>query len=181
MATCSRGLRALKGRGCYTAPSTHSILRETAIDLQIGDISHTIQLAVAPAFLLTGVGTNLVVLTSRLGRIIDRTRGLEMRYPDASPVEHAAFEEQLHVLYQRSHLIHRAITCSTSSGLLVCLVIAALFIGAATDVSLNKTIATMFVLAMAALICAFLLFLREIFVATRTVTVRRPLRQKGKN
>jgi Protein of unknown function (DUF2721) len=38
------------------------------------DITHTIQLAVAPVFLLTALGTTLGVLASRLGRIVDRAR-----------------------------------------------------------------------------------------------------------
>jgi hypothetical protein len=49
------------------------------MEFQLGDISHTIQLAIAPVFLLTGVGTKLAVLTNRLARIIDRSRVLEDR------------------------------------------------------------------------------------------------------
>ena len=58
---------------------------QTASILNIG---HAIQLAVAPVFLLAGVGALLAVLTNRLARIIDRvhfierqleTRGIEQR------------------------------------------------------------------------------------------------------
>ena len=49
------------------------------MNIQIGDIGHIIQLAIAPVFLLTGVCTNLMVLTNRLARIIDRSRVLEDR------------------------------------------------------------------------------------------------------
>ena len=48
------------------------------MEIQVGDIGHIIQLSVAPVFLLTGVGTNLMVLTNRLGRITDRSRVLEL-------------------------------------------------------------------------------------------------------
>lgn len=44
-------------------------------ELSITTVAHVIQLAVAPVFLLTGVGTILHVMTSRLSRIIDRFRG----------------------------------------------------------------------------------------------------------
>ena len=47
------------------------------INLHLGNIGQIIQLAIAPVFLLTGVGTNLTVLTNRLARIIDRSRALE--------------------------------------------------------------------------------------------------------
>jgi len=45
--------------------------------IALGEVGHIIQLAIAPVFLLTGVGTNLLVLTNRLARIIDRSRMLE--------------------------------------------------------------------------------------------------------
>jgi hypothetical protein len=51
---------------------------------QVTAIAHVIQLAVAPVFLLTGVGAVLAVLTQRLARIIDRARVLEERLPVVS-------------------------------------------------------------------------------------------------
>ena len=47
-------------------------------------VAHAIQLAVAPVFLLSGIGAILVVMTNRLGRIIDRARVLEDRLENAS-------------------------------------------------------------------------------------------------
>jgi hypothetical protein len=144
-----------------------------ATDIQLGDVSHIIQLAVAPVFLLTGVGTNLMVLTNRLARIIDRSRVLEERYPKASHLEQLHYEAELTTLYRRIHLINRAITLSTSSALLVCLVIAALFLGDAFNLGLAKFIASLFVLAMLTLIGSFIYLLREILVATKTIYSRR--------
>ncbi|HVL76635.1 MAG TPA: DUF2721 domain-containing protein, partial [Noviherbaspirillum sp.] len=90
------------------------------MDLQLGNIGNTIQLAIAPVFLLTGVGTNLAVLTSRLARIIDRSRVLEDRLAaDGGTPPSAAVADELHALYQRASLINRAITLSTACGLLV--------------------------------------------------------------
>lgn len=43
----------------------------------ISEISHAIQMAVAPVFLLSGVAALIGVLTTRLSRIIDRARVLE--------------------------------------------------------------------------------------------------------
>ena len=143
------------------------------MDIQLGDVSHIIQLAIAPVFLLTGVGTKLTVLTNRLARIIDRSRILEDRMPlqgSVDPVDRA----EINVLYQRGHLINRAITLSTACGLLVCLVIATLFIGDALGLAFGKFIALLFVLAMMSLIGSFYYFMREIFIATATLTMRRP-------
>lgn len=115
------------------------------------------------------------MLINRLGRIIDRARVLEDRYARVSATEQRKFEAELRNLLKRSRLINRAITLSTSSGLLVCLVIATLFVGDAFNVDLATLIAAMFVLAMFALICSFIYFLREIFFAMRTLVAHWPL------
>ena len=142
------------------------------MEIQLGDVSHIIQLAIAPVFLLTGVGTKLTVLTNRLARIIDRSRILEDRMSSSGasdPVDHA----EINVLYRRGHLINRAIALSTACGLLVCMVIATLFVGDALGLGFGKFIALLFVLAMMSLIGSFYYFMREIFIATRTLTMRR--------
>lgn len=135
-------------------------------NIQLGDIGHIIQLAIAPVFLLTGVGTKLAVLTNRLARIIDRSRVLEERMKSGTDGSHTDTRNELSTLYRRSHLINRAITLSTSCGLLVCIVIAALFIGDAINLNLANFIALCFVLAMFSLIGSFVCLLREIFVST---------------
>jgi hypothetical protein len=134
------------------------------MNIQISDIGHIIQLSIAPVFLLTGVATKLGVLINRLGRIIDRTRVLEDRLRKAPD---AAYSEELEVLYTRSHLINYAITSSTACGLLVCLVIALLFLSDVTNMPLHQIIAACFVFAMLALISSFVNLLREIFIAAR--------------
>lgn len=144
------------------------------INLHLGNIGQIIQLAIAPVFLLTGVGTNLTVLTNRLARIIDRSRVLEdivstQGADGLSPNMRIELDE----LYQRSHLINRAITLSSTCALLVCLVIAALFVGDALDLHLDKIVATLFVSGVLALIGSFIYFLREIFVATKTLRRQR--------
>ncbi|MGZ3159349.1 MAG: DUF2721 domain-containing protein [Burkholderiaceae bacterium] len=142
------------------------------MDIQLGDVSHIIQVSVAPVFLLAGVGTNLMVLTNRLARIIDRSRILEDRL-DSNNTAHPQDKHEIEILYRRGHLINRAITLSTTCALFICVVIAALFIGDALDIVLNRFIALLFVLAMFALIGSFIFFLREIFIATGTLTLRR--------
>jgi len=135
------------------------------MDIEISDVGHMIQLAIAPVFLLTGVGTMLVVLTNRLARIIDRTRVVEQRIDDAG--NEPACLEELETLYRRSWLVNIAITSNTVCALLVCLVIAMLFLGDSTNLPLDQYIAACFVLAMIMLIASFLYFLREVFIASR--------------
>lgn len=143
------------------------------MNIQISDIGHVIQLAIAPVFLLTGVCTMLMVLTNRLARIIDRSRTLEDRLDIG---HHDAYMDELDILYKRWHLINYAITLSTACGLLICFVIALLFLGDTTNLPLDRYIAGLFVLAMIGLIGSFVYLLREIFVASQTLRSRRHVR-----
>jgi hypothetical protein len=134
------------------------------------EIGHIIQLAIAPVFLLTGVGTNMLVLTNRLARIIDRYRALEERLGgwDGQPVRTASPAEQteLNMLFKRAQKINRAIFLSTTCALLICMVVATLFIADALNIRLSVVIASFFVLAMMALTASFVYLLREVFLAT---------------
>lgn len=150
-----------------------SILR-LIMNIQLDDIGRLIQISIAPVFMLSGVGTHLIVLTNRLGRIIDRSRALEATLPP----EQLHKSEELDELYARSHLINRAITLACVCALSVCLVIAALFTGDAFGLELSRIIAGLFVLGILSLVGSFTYFLREIFVATRTLE-RDRLRRGG--
>ncbi len=139
------------------------------MEIKPGEIGHIIQLAIAPVFLLTGVGTNMLVLTNRLARIIDRTRLLEEELDEGArtPIERdALFRAELDVLFQRARKINRAIFLSTTCALLICMVVAALFVTDALNLRLASVIAGMFVLAMVALTGSFVYLLREVLLAT---------------
>jgi hypothetical protein len=133
-------------------------------EVSITAVAHVIQLAVAPVFLLTGVGAILAVITNRLGRIVDRFRVLERTPPVAG--EEASHREEMLALVHRERVIYWAISLCTICALLVCVVIATLFVGSVTGVELSGAIALLFILAMFALIAGLLSFLREIYIAT---------------
>ncbi len=140
-------------------------------DSGVTAIAHVIQLAVAPVFLLTGVGALLAVLTNRLARIIDRARLLEERHGQRSGPDRAADEAHLRTLSRRARHINRAISLSVTCALLVCAVIAALFGGAFLETDLSGLIGAVFIAAMLALIGALVSFLQEIYIATRSLRI----------
>ena len=121
-------------------------------------VSHVIQLAVAPVFLLTGVGAILSVLTGRLGRLVDRYRALSETQEPLLPKQ----ARELEVLSVRAVWVHWAITLCTVSALFVAIVIGALFIGAVVDINPSRTVSILFILAMTSLIIGLGCFLREI-------------------
>ena len=147
------------------------------MNIQIGDIGHIIQLAIAPVFLLSGVCTNLIVLTNRLARIIDRSRVLEDRL-DNGYNDH--YLNELDTLYRRSHLINWSIGLSTACGLMICLVIALLFFGDILNAALDKYIAGLFVVAMLCLIGSFVYLMREILIASAAMRSHRHVRRTVK-
>jgi hypothetical protein len=140
----------------------------------VGDIAHVIQLAIAPVFLLTGVGTLLAVLSNRLGRAVDRGRVVEKLLPDLAGDALARAHEELLLLSRRTQLIYAAIVLAVACALFVCLLIAVAFIDAFLAASLAKFIGGLFVLAMLALIGSLAVFLREIFLAVSSA--RRAMR-----
>ncbi len=141
---------------------------QTAIS--ISSVGQAIQLAVAPVFLLAGVGALLAVLINRLGRIIDRVYLLERELPiDASNERRESNRKSTLALSRRARLIHWSITLCTTCDLLVCVVVATLFISAEVGVDLSSTIAFLFIGAMLALIAGLVCFLREITLATALI------------
>ncbi len=152
------------------------------------DIVHLIQSAVAPVFLLSGVGVTLGVLTNRLARIVDRARTLEeqlesgMAAIGTAPGEPSAqtaarrnaHENSLRVLARRAHYINVAITLSTLSALLVAVVVILLFANAFLNSNLQVAIAVMFIASMVMLTGAFVAFLVEVRLATASLRIGAP-------
>jgi len=139
------------------------------------DIARVIQLAVAPVFLLAGIGAMLAVLTGRLNRIVDRGRMLEKEMLATSDERKEEIIADFKRLACRARWISRAIMLASSSGLIVCLLIVSLFVGDVFTVGLSQLIALLFVLAMLSFSGAFVYFLREIFYATARLRIG-PLR-----
>jgi hypothetical protein len=134
----------------------------------IPEITGVIQLAVAPVFMLTAVGTILAALNIRLGRAVDRRRVLEQGLASLAPGQAADAHAELLQIARRIRYVYLSIVCSVLSGLFVCLLIAGAFLGAFVAVDLTRMVAALFVLAVASLTASLLLFLREIFLAVST-------------
>lgn len=141
---------------------------------EVSPIAATIQQAVAPAFVLTATGGFLAVMTNRLARIIDRARAMEDQHDMSGDLVHrAALRRRLDTLATRARLMNRAIASATACALLICTVIATIFTSAVVHVRTGTPVALLFICAMALLIAGLVYFLREIFIATRTITIGR--------
>ena len=143
-------------------------------NLDIEVIAHVVQLAVAPVFLLTGVAALLGVMANRLSRVIDRARVLEARWRQLDETEQAAARAELALLEKRARLSSWAINFCTSAALLVCAVVATLFIDAFLRTNLKWLVGVLFVIAMLALMGGLFSFLREVYLATHTLRIGPP-------
>jgi hypothetical protein len=131
------------------------------LEAGITGVAHAIQLAVAPVFLLSGIGAMLAVMTNRLSRVVDRMRAIE-RDNDMPEREFAA---EWDALASRAKLIARSIALCTVTALLICTVIAVMFAGTFLGVDTSNIVAAAFVVAMITFVVGLMLFLREIIVA----------------
>lgn len=128
-------------------------------------VAHVIQLAVAPVFLLTGVGAILSVITNRLARIVDRARVLS----SSADQKHCA--QEMAMLARRARWVQWAVSLCTMSALFICTVIAALFVGSEISIDPSNTVSLLFILAMLTLISGLLCFLREVLLAMGNFTI----------
>jgi hypothetical protein len=140
------------------------------LTLPSDDVTHVIQLAIAPVFLLTAVGTMLNVLVSRLGRAIDRRRVLVAALPALDAVLAGEVHRELDFVERRVRLIYTAIFLAVATALLICLLIALAFLDALIAADLAQTVAILFMLAMLALIGCLALFMREVYLGVNTVS-----------
>ena len=139
-----------------------------AFEPHIPEIAGVIQLAVAPVFMLTAVGTLIAALNIRLGRAVDRRNELEDRLPRLPAEELSSARDELAVIARRIRFVYFSIQSAVVSGLFICLLIAGAFLATFVKTDISYTIAVLFVFAVVALIACLLLFLREIFLAVST-------------
>lgn len=133
---------------------------------QLSDISLAIRDAVAPVFLLTGIGAIMGVLTNRLGRAVDRFRRLKELDQASLP---RALSDELATIALRIRWMRRAIGLCTLSALTVCLSIAVMFVSVNFAIDLKLAVSALFIMTMCTLIMGLLCFLREIALATKEV------------
>ncbi|MFD1952535.1 DUF2721 domain-containing protein [Sphingomonas arantia] len=143
------------------------------------ELAHTIQMATAPVFLLTGIGAFLNVMVGRLARVVDRARALETRF---TPVGHADHDRQvweLRLLDRRMRVVSRAISLCTASAALICGVVAGLFLARLVGLGFSNTMAIIFAAAMLMLIGGLTMFLFEVHLSMKSIKIRHELLEHG--
>lgn len=149
----------------------------------VSTIANIIQLAVAPVFLLAGIGGILNVVAARLARVVDRVRKLETDIPTADPELQAAELTELAILDRRMSFCHWSVGLCTTAALLICIVVMVLFVADMAPINFAAPVSLLFIAAMASLTLGLLLFLAEVTIATRSVRVNEKFvgRKRGRH
>jgi len=143
--------------------------------LSVSEVAETVRLALAPVFLLSGIGAFLNVCVGRLSRIVDRSRDIEPLLLASRGAEHDRWINDLRVLDRRMSLVSWVTALSVLSALLTCLVVALLFAASLTNTHFGTAIAVLFIGAMLSIGAGFAVFLIETQLGARAVRVRSDL------
>ena len=152
--------------------TTPSLLPPTP---ELTHLAQIIQLAVAPVFLLAGLGAFLNVCAGRLARIVDRTRSLEPRILKSRGREHERLVGEMRLLDRRIRVVNRAISTSVLATVFISLVVVLLFLAFLTGMKVGTAIALLFIGSMVCTGTGFAIFLYETRLGTKTVHVHRDI------
>ena len=144
----------------------------TAGETSVSAVAQIIQLAVAPVFLLAGIGAFLNVCAGRLSRIVDRARSVEPLLLAARGAEHDRRLDEIRVLDRRMALVSWAIFLSVLAAVLICLVVILLFAASLTGAHIGTAVALLFIACMISIGLGFAVFLWETRLGSRAVRVR---------
>lgn len=143
-------------------------------------IAQTIQLALAPVFVLVAVGNILNLLSARLGRIVDRSRVLQEKHRETSGPEHDVVVREIRLIDRRIALVGRAILLLVLSGIAIGSTVAVLFLEELLGADLQNIASISFIVAIGLLMWGLILFLRETREASRALRIPEELLEKDR-
>lgn len=111
-------------------------------------VIRVLETALAPAFLLAAIASLLNVLTSRLARIVDRSRELQMHFVDADQGQRTALRAELLTIARRKKLCRLSMLLAVLGAIIICLMVALLFLMGLSQFSMASLVISMFALAM---------------------------------
>jgi len=146
----------------------------------LSTVSDTIQAAIAPVFLLAGIGAFLNVMVGRLARIVDRARNIEQLHPRSTGHEHDRHVWELRIIDRRISVINNAIFLCTASALAICVVVALMFVSRLANLHVGLWVAVAFILSMLLLMAGLIYFLVEVRMSLKAIHVRKELLELDK-
>ncbi len=147
--------------------------------MTLTDLIPTLQLAIGPVILISGVGLILLSMTNRFGRITDRSRILTEDLRRAPRPARAKILAQLKILSKRARILRSAIALATISVLLAAILIITLFLGPLLQLRVVEAVVALFILCMLSLIVSLLLFVTDIRLSLEAIWLEMPPEARG--
>jgi len=129
----------------------------------------TLQTAISPVVLISGIGLLLLSMTNRFGRSTDRARSLLAERHDIQASERRSIDTQIRILFKRSRIMLVAISLALSSILFAALLIAVLFLNIILHAPLETVVVVLFVLCLLALIASIVFFIMDISLSLQAL------------
>ena len=151
------------------------IIERTSSSLRVQNV---VQLSLAPAFLLAGIGAVMNVMTNRLIWVANKIERILAADEQGTAGD---LVQELPALERRRIFAQRAVMLSTASAFTISIVIMLLFVSAFVRTPLGTLVALAWVVTMALLMAGLASFLIETRVAARRNLERMMQRDPGKN
>jgi hypothetical protein len=142
--------------------------------MSITELIPTLQLAIGPVILISGVGLILLSMTNRFGRVIDRSRILTEDLRRAPRAVRPKVLAQLRILASRARIIRVEIALAAMSVLLAAILVISLFLGALLQIGMATLIVGLFILCMLSLIVSLGMFMSDIGLSLKALWLELP-------
>jgi hypothetical protein len=142
--------------------------------METSAVSHGIQLAVAPVFMLTAVASLIGALATRLARIIDRARNLEDRLLAGTLVNEEAAYRELERLRLRGRVVNWSVGLLVVCAMLIGATVVTLFLGETLAPTTERLVPWSFLGGIVCFVLALICFLAETLLASHTLQFAKP-------
>lgn len=139
----------------------------------VDEIVHVIQVALAPAFLLSALATLLNVFSTRLGRVADKVDAIKIELASADRAQADWLSRRLTTLRRRSVVLEIAVLFASLGGAMTGIAVLMLFVGALREASTAAILFGCFGVALVCTVAALAAFMLEILLAGRRLRLER--------
>lgn len=140
----------------------------------LNDLIGTLQLAIGPVILISGIGLIILSLTNRFGRIVDRTRQLSVEYRHTSEIDQERILKELRILTVRAKVIRSSNFLAVLSVLLVSFIIIGLFGSALYHFTVTYILIILFISSIISLILSLFLFIYDLDLSLKALWIELP-------
>ncbi|MCS7283325.1 MAG: DUF2721 domain-containing protein [Anaerolineae bacterium] len=127
----------------------------------LSEIIPILQLSISPVALISGVGLLLLMMTNRLGRVVDRAR-LLARERSTLATGHERLSLQIQILLLRADLLRKAIVFAAFSALFAAVLVITMFLAGLFRWGIAWLISLLFIACMGCLIISLVFFIRDL-------------------